>query len=85
MEKEMPSLADWLTVAEAAHEACITKAAVHNAIDRGRLQAEDKAGVKLIHRTEFERYRKEARRGRPRRKLEDTGGPQVGRGEDVEV
>ena len=67
MKKQTPSLADWLTVAEAAQEAGITTAAIHNAIDRGKLEAADKAGVKLIHRSEFDRYRAAARRGRPRK------------------
>lgn len=65
------SLSDWLTTAEAAAIAGIEEQSVRNAINRGRLQAEEKSGVKLIHRTELERYRKEAKRGRPSSKGSD--------------
>jgi len=74
MTKPIPSLDDWLTVAEAAEEAGITTAAIHNAIERGRLEAAVKADVKLIHRTEFDRYRKANKRGRP---TKATEGPAV--------
>lgn len=65
MAKRTEDLSNWLSVPEAAKLAGITDQALRNAINRGRLHAEEKAGVKLIHRSEYDRWRKETKRGRP--------------------
>ena len=55
----------FLTVQEAALRACVTDAAIRNAIYRGKLPTVRKYGRNLIPFAAFNTYREKARPGRP--------------------